>query len=298
MKTLFFSILLSSLWLAQFAFAQQKQNVDMYGYRLEAPSTWEVDKEVTKNTVYVEDKSVESTDAASLIAYYYDSTEVMNEETMKKQLMTCLRENVGEAYRFSDNALWKRIVIKDIENNGIKFKEFSMNSPRDEDKNYVWVCIWVTLNEETKQYIYFVTTSFKEALKPHIDKQSDLEAMLKSIKRFKKTIIFENKEFKQGESIDFTITFLPDDTKIEKESKKELRKIIDFLKNNPNIDVSVVGYASKIQAENRVTLGKARAEKVMQELIEAKISPKRLTAKGSNEDGIDKRVKIVIDQIK
>ena len=173
-----------------------------------------------------------------------------------------------------------------------------MNSPRDENKNYVWVRVWVTFNEATKQYIYFVATTFKESLKPQIDKQSDLEAMLKSIKRFTKTVKYEERELKQGESLDFTIMFLADDDKIVKESKQELKKIIKFLKTNANINVTIIGYASKINPKNQLTLGKARAERVKEALMNANISYKRLESKGSDEDGIDKRVKIVIDQIK
>lgn len=296
MKSFIFSVLLSCLYATQLAFAQQ--NVDMYGYRVEAPTAWEVDREVAKNVVYINDKSVSFSDAAMLLVYYYDTTEVKDEKTMRAKLMKCMREAVGDSYLYTNSALWQRTVSKELENNSIKFKEYTLNSPPDEKNNYVWVRTWATFNEETKQHIFFVASSFKEPLKPTIDRQAELEKMLLSIKKFAKTVKYEDRELKQGEGIDFTIMFLPDDTKIEKDSKKELKKIIDFLKKNPNIDVSVVGYASKIQTENRVTLGKARAEKVMQELIEAKISPKRLEAKGSNEDGIDKRVKIVIDQIK
>lgn len=112
-----------------------------------------------------------------------------------------------------------------------------------------------------------------------------------------KVVKFEEKELKQGESIDFTLLFLPDEAKMEKEAKKELKRIIDFLKANPNIEVSIVGYASKIQEDNRLNLAQARAEKVLEELRQANIASARMNAKGSKELGIDKRVKVVIDKI-
>jgi outer membrane protein OmpA-like peptidoglycan-associated protein len=84
---------------------------------------------------------------------------------------------------------------------------------------------------------------------------------------------------------------------MEKEAKKELKRIIDFLKANPNIEVSIVGYASKIQEDNRLNLAQARAEKVLEELRQANIASARMNAKGSKELGIDKRVKVVIDKI-
>jgi len=133
---------------------------------------------------------------------------------------------------------------------------------------------------------------------PETNKQEKIEAILKSIIRFTKTVNYESRTLKQGESIDFTILFLADKATIEKESQKELKKIVRFLKDNPNINVSIVGFANKISQDNRADIAKERAEKVMKVLIKSKIDKNRLQAIGREDTGINKKVKIIITHIK
>jgi outer membrane protein OmpA-like peptidoglycan-associated protein len=205
---------------------------------------------------------------------------------------------VGDYYKHTDSTMKARTIYKEIENNGIKFQEYTHNSPPDENGDYTFVKIWVTLNEETNQYVFWGGSTNIKKKTPQEDRSKEIIAILQSITKFTKTVQYEDRALKPNESIDLTIMFLPDETDIEAESKKELKKIKKFLKDNPNIDVTIIGYASKINPENRASLGKARAQKVMREFIDAKIDKARLQAEGSNEAGKDKIVKIVIDQIR
>lgn len=280
-------LLCLSLVLAPFAYAQQ--TVEAYGFRFQVPQSWKIDKEFSKNSHYMDAGN------AMFTIEFYAADKLQD---LKKKAMKIVYENVGDYYKHTDSMMKARTTQKEVENNGIKFQEYIHNSPPDENGDYTFVKIWVTLNEETNQYVFWGGSTDIKKKAPEEDRSKEIIGILQSITKFTKTVKFEDRNLKPNESIDLTIMFLADETDIEAESKKELKKIKKFLKDNPNIDVTIVGYASKIQAENRLALGKARAQKVMQELINAKIDKARLQAEGSSETGIDKRVKITIDQIR
>ncbi len=282
-------LLLLCFYLVSASFAYAQQTVEAYGFRFQVPSSWKIDREFSKNSHYME-----LGNAMFTIEFY----PVEKIKSIRKKVMQIVYMNVGDYGKHSDSTMNARTIHKKVENNGIKFQEYTHNSPPDENGDYTFVKIWVTLNEETNQYVFWGGSTDIDKKKPTENRSEEIVAILQSITKFTKTVKYEDRDLKPNESIDLTLTFLADETVIEAESKKELKKIKKFLKDNPNIDVTIIGYASKIQAENRYALGKARAQKVMQELIDAKIDKARLQAEGSNEAGKDKIVKIVIDQIR
>lgn len=282
-------LLVLCLFLVFAPFAYTQQSVEAYGFRFQVPQTWKIDREFSKNSHYLDAGN------AMFTVEFYTADKLQD---LQKKAMKIVYENVGDYYKHSDSTMKARTTHKEIENNGIKFQEYTHNSPPDENGDYTFVKIWVTLNEETKQYVFWGGSTDISKKTPEEDRSKEIIGILQSITKFTKTVKFEDRDLKPNEGIDLTIMFLPNETDIESESKKELKKIKKFLKDNPNIDVTIIGYASKIQAENRLALGKARAQKVMQELIRAKIDKARLQAEGSSEVGIDQRVKIVIDQIR
>jgi outer membrane protein OmpA-like peptidoglycan-associated protein len=272
----------------QIAFAQQI--VDTYGYRCEVPQEWEVDREFSKNS------NLFSFENDILFCVEFYPIEKINKIGVKA--MNMIYENVGDFYLHSDSLMKSLTIRKQIENNGIEFTEFTHHSPPDEDGDYGFVKVWVTLNEQTQQYVFWSGSTDLNINTPETHKQEQIENVLKSITRFAKTVNYESRTLKQGESIDFTILFLADKATIEKESQKELKKIVKFLKDNPNIDVSIIGFANKIAQENRISLAKERAEEVMRKLISSKIDKNRLQAIGKEDTGINKKVEIIINQIK
>lgn len=272
-------------------FVYAQQTVEAYGFRFQVPQVWEIDREFSKNSHFM---SVGKTENMFEISFY----PVEKMQNVKKKVMQIVYENVGDHYQHADSTMKTRTIYKEIENNGIKFQTYTHNSPPDTEGKYTFVKIWVTLNEETNQYVFWAGSTDVDKKKPTENRSEEITTILQSITKFTKTVRYEDRDLKPNESIDLTLTFLADETAIEAESKKELKKIKKFLKDNPNIDVTIIGYASKIQSENRYALGKARAQKVMQELVDAKIDRTRLQAEGSNEAGKDKIVKIVIDQIR
>lgn len=280
-------LLCLSLVFAPLAYAQQ--TVEAYGFRFQVPQTWKIDREFSKNS-----HSMMAGNAMFDISFY-PAEQVKD---IKKKVMKMVYENVGDYYQHTDSTMKARTIHKEAENNGIKFQTYTHNSPPDAEGKYTLVKVWVTLNEETNQYVFWAGSTDIDKKKPTENRSEEIIAILQSITKFTKTVKYEDRDLKPNESIDLTLTFLADETAIEAESKKELKKIKKFLKDNPNIDVTIIGYASKIQSENRYTLGKARAQKVMKELVDAKIDKARLQAEGSNETGKDKIVKIVIDQIR
>jgi len=282
-------LLFSLFYLITHQIALAQQIVDAYGYRCEVPQEWEVDREFSKNS-----NLFAFEDILFIVEFY--PVDKINKIGVKA--MNMIYANVGDFYAHSDSLMESLTIRKQKENNGIEFTEFTHHSPPGKEGNYSFVKIWVTLNEETQQYVYWMGSADLNLKMPETNKQEKIEAILKSIIRFTKTVNYESRTLKQGESIDFTILFLADKATIEKESQKELKKIVGFLKDNPNIDVSIVGFANKISEDNRANLAKERAEKVMKVLIKSKIDKNRLQAIGREDTGINKKVEILITHIK
>ncbi|HYX08272.1 MAG TPA: OmpA family protein [Bacteroidales bacterium] len=90
------------------------------------------------------------------------------------------------------------------------------------------------------------------------------------------------KRIKVGEkAILRNIFFATDSYALKPESKVELNKLVDFLKNNPGIKIEIGGHTDSIGTEtyNQI-LSENRAKSVRNYLVDHSIDPERLTYKG------------------
>ena len=80
------------------------------------------------------------------------------------------------------------------------------------------------------------------------------------------------------------IYFNTNDTSLTAESNKELDKQAKFLKENPNVNITIVGHTdSRGSDEYNLKLSEGRAVSVMRALIDRGIAPERLKAEGRGE---------------
>jgi ompA family protein len=80
------------------------------------------------------------------------------------------------------------------------------------------------------------------------------------------------------------IYFNTNDTSLTAESNKELDKQSRFLKENPNVNITIVGHTdSRGSDEYNLKLSEGRAVSVMRALIDRGIAPERLKAEGRGE---------------
>ena len=71
---------------------------------------------------------------------------------------------------------------------------------------------------------------------------------------------------------------------LREESKPALEKLVDVLKNNPNITIELGSHTDKVgEAKANIILSQKRAQAVIDYLIEYGINKDRLTAKGYGE---------------
>ena len=75
-----------------------------------------------------------------------------------------------------------------------------------------------------------------------------------------------------------------DKTTLKSESFVELDKVVEFLNNNPTVEIEIAGHTdSKGSDDYNLNLSQGRAEAVVNYLIEQKIDSYRLSAKGYGE---------------
>lgn len=87
-----------------------------------------------------------------------------------------------------------------------------------------------------------------------------------------RTFTLDNVEFESGKS---TLT---------KDSYKELKELLDYLKLKDDINIEIAGHTDDVgDDESNLKLSKARAETVRNYLISKGIAPKRVIAKGYGE---------------
>ena len=80
------------------------------------------------------------------------------------------------------------------------------------------------------------------------------------------------------------IYFNTNDTSLTAESNKELDKQAKFLKENLNVNITIVGHTdSRGSDEYNLKLSEGRAVSVMRALIDRGIAPERLKAEGRGE---------------
>jgi outer membrane protein OmpA-like peptidoglycan-associated protein len=112
---------------------------------------------------------------------------------------------------------------------------------------------------------------------------------------------FNLEAIEAGKSISLNnIYFDFDSYELDEKSKREIEKIAEFLKNNPNVKIEIAGFTDDVGSKTyNMNLSESRAKAVYQELLKKSVSTERLKYNGygaqPQNDGVFKKlVKIKI----
>ena len=156
----------------------------------------------------------------------------------------------------------------------LKTSEVVYNSSTDEKTGNFLICLLANnknyaINVSKKGYMFYsenFTITHKDSLKP-------------------KTLNIPLQPINVGEiTILHNIFFDTDKYELKDESLAELNKLVDFLMNNPDVNIEISGHTDNVGTEeHNLELSNNRAKAVYNYLIENNINPIRISYKGYGE---------------
>jgi outer membrane protein OmpA-like peptidoglycan-associated protein len=276
--TIILLLALCVAWGLQMPTQAQSKQVDAFGFALEVPAHWEVDPDVKANRLYLTDPTKSLSETPMLTVDAYDQAALADQTAIQKEVIKQIRETYGNSYQYSIAKIKERAAQSSLHQHGQDFEVWEFVSEMEADgQSFTWVEVWYTFHELHQEHLFFTASADLVAGNAESQqKVATLMQMLSSTRRLDKTIAYQQQTLKPGDALGQALSFVADKTTLESQAQKELKALIKFLKDYPQVEVRIVGYSQKNDEANRASLAMQRAEAIRSELKNAKIDENRL----------------------